>query len=549
VFVQATKSRRNGKTYVTYLVRESFRTPKGPRSRTVCNISQLPDDVRQLVADSLSGRTFLESDAIELEHALDCGGLAVLVHAWKEMGLNQLLQDIGTERDRALIKAMVFSRLLFPCAKLALKEQAQGTLLAQACGLSADERFDEDDLYAAMDSITGHWCALEKGLAANAFKEPVSLVLYDLTSIYFEGAGPDHIARYGHSRDHRGDRPQIILAVATDTAGTPLHLSVLRGNRADTSTLQNFLKILQRRFGIREAVFVFDGGMSSKINLEGLESEGIGYVTRLSNATLEALLKELPEEAQLELSDSDRLVEFEHEGKRHVIAGGPWRKERDRERREARMAKAESALAKLAAVKRRKPDAQKIASQAGRTLQRLKAHKYFAYRVDESGILRWERKADAIDKESAHDGWYLLHTNLTPAQVDAPGVQRHYKNLLEVEEAFCELKSYLQVRPVFHYKPERVLNHVRICFLAYWISARLARQWRGCGESGEVTRILRQLQTIRLGRISVGKPGSPFLARLTKVPQELNALLAKLDLLHLFAAPPKWANCSDPTKL
>lgn len=541
MFLQATKSRRNGKVYVTYLVRESFRTPKGPRSRTVCNISKLPADIRDLIAGALAGRTFLEAEAIELEHALDYGGLAVLVEAWDTMELDQLLVDVGTARERSLIKAMVFSRLLFPCSKLALKNQACGTLLACACGLSPDESFDEDDLYAAMDSITGHWCALEKGLAAGAFKEPVSLVLYDLTSVYFEGAGPEHIARYGHSRDHRSDRPQIILAVATDTAGTPLHLSVLRGNRADTSTLQSFLKILQRRFGIREAVFVFDGGMSSKINLDALKDEGIDFVTRLSNATLEALLKARPDSQQLELGDSDRLVEIEHEGKRHVIAGGPWRKERDRERREARIAKAEAALTQLASAKRRKPDAQKIASQVGRTLQRLKAHKYFTYRVDESGILHWQRKADAIDAESAHDGWYLLHTSLTPAKADAPGVQRHYKNLLEVEEAFCEFKSYLRVRPVFHRKPERVLNHVRICFLAYWMSARLASQWRTSGETGEVTRILRELQTIRLGQISVGESDASCLTRLTKVPAHLNDLLAKLKLLHLFAAPPKWA--------
>jgi len=130
---------------------------------------------------------------------------------------------------------------------------------------------------------------------------------------------------------------------------------------------------------------------------------------------------------------------------------------------------------------------------------------------------------------------------ITPEQADAPHVQCHYKNLLEVEEAFCELKSYLKVRPVFHYKPERVINHVRICFLACWISARLATQWRTCGETGEVTRILRELQTIRLGQISVGKPGCPFLVRLTKVPAHLNALLAKINLLPLFAAPPKWA--------
>jgi hypothetical protein len=541
VFLQSTTSRKNGKTYVTYLVRESFRTPQGPRSRTVCNISKLPEHVRQLVAESLAGRSFIPADGLELQHAFDCGGLAVLVDAWRSMELDRLLADIGTQRDRSLIQAMVFSRLLFPCSKLALKQEARGTLLASACGLSPDEDFDEDDLYAAMDTITGHWCALEKALAAGAFQQPISLVLYDLTSVYFEGSGPTHFARYGHSRDHRNDRPQIILAVATDTSGVPLHLSVLRGNRADSTTLQNFLTILQRRFGIREAVFVFDGGMSSKLNLEHIQNEGLQFVTRLSNATFESLLKELPQAPQLELGDSQRLMEIEHEGKRHVIAGGPWRKERDRERREVRIAKAEAALTKLAAAKRLKPDAQKIASQAGRTLARLQAHKYFTYHVDESGTLQWARKEDAIASESAHDGWYLLHTNLTTEQADSVGVQRHYKNLLEVEEAFCELKSYLQVRPIFHHKAERVINHVRICFLAYWISARLARQWKAAGQSGEVTAILRQLQTIRLGQISVSDGKTPFLLRLTKVPAELNAILSKLNLLHLFAAPPPWA--------
>ena len=541
MFVQTTKSRRNGKTYLTYLVRKSFRTPDGPRSRTVCNISKLPEEVRSLITQALSGKTFHDAQELELLHALDCGGLAVLVEAWRNLELDELLVGIGTPRDRALIKAMVFSRLLFPCAKLALKQQARGTLLASACGLSPDETFDEDDLYAAMDTITGNWCALEKGLAAGTFPQPVSLILYDLTSVYFEGAGPEHFARYGHSRDHRKDRPQIILAVATDTQGTPLHLSVLRGNRADTSTLQGFLKILQRRFGITEAVFVFDGGMSSKINLQAIEDEGLNFVTRLSNATLEALLKELPESQQLELGDADRLLEIEHEGKRMVIAGGPWRKERDRQRRETRLAKAEAQLGKLASVERKKPDAQKIASQVGRMLERLKAHKYFSYRVDASGKLRWERKTHVIADESAHDGWYLLRTNLQSERTDAAGVQGHYKNLLEVEEAFCELKSYLKVRPVFHRKPQRVLNHVRICFLAYWISARLAKQWRALGETGEVTRILRELQTIRLGQISLGKTQVPALTRLTQVPPELNSLLAKLKLLPLFAAPPKWA--------
>jgi hypothetical protein len=540
VFVQVTKSRRGTKVYESFLVRESFRTSQGPRSRTVCNIAGLPPVVRQLVTEALAGQRHVPAGQIALQQALDFGGLAVLVEAWQQLGLDRLFAAIGSPRQRSLLQALIFARLLFPCAKLALAERAAGSLLAPACGLPADEGFDEDDLYDAMDALTGHWCALEKGLAGETFKEPISLVLYDLTSVYFEGHGPAHFGRYGHSRDHRSDRPQIILAVATDTRGVPLHLSVLRGHRADTTTLQGFVKILRRRFQIREAVFAFDGGMSSKLNLEELEKSGLKFVTRLSNATLEKLLTELPQDQQLELADTGKLMEIVHEGKRHIVAGGPWRRQRDQERRAARILKAEAALTKLAAVKRRRPNAQKIASQAGRTLQTLKAHKYFSYEVDAAGVLRWARKEEVIAAERAHDGWYLLHTNLLAAEASPGRVQGHYKNLLEVEEAFCELKSYLRVRPVFHWRPDRVINHVRLCFVAYWLSARLATQWRACGERGEVTRLLRQLQTIRLGTFQCGGTSAPHLA-LTAVPPELNALLEKLKLLHLFAGAPDWA--------
>ena len=417
MFVQVTKSRRGDKVYATYLVRESFRTPQGPRSRTVCNITNLPPEVRQLVSDSLAGHSFTPAPAeIHLHQALDYGGLAVLVEAWQQHGLDRLFAGFGTPRQRSLLQALIFSRLLFPCAKLALAQRAAGTLLAPACGLPLDEPFDEDELYEAMDALTGHWCALEKGLAAAAFKEPVTLVLYDLTSVYFEGKGPKHLGRYGHSRDHRGDRPQIILAVATDRRGVPLHLSILRGHRADTTTLQGLVKILRRRFAIREAIFSFDGGMSSRLNLEELEKSGLKFVTRLSSATLAGLLRALPQDQQLELADADKVLEIVHEGKRHVIAGGPWRRQRDQERREARLAKGEAALRKLAALRRLKPEAQKLASQAGRTLERLKAHKYFSYQVDAAGTLQWARKEEIIAAERAHDGWYLLHTNLAPEE-------------------------------------------------------------------------------------------------------------------------------------
>jgi hypothetical protein len=537
VFVQITKSaRKNGKTYLSYLVRESFRTPSGPRSRTLCNITDLPPPTRDLIAASLQGQDFLPAEPCRLDQALDYGGLAVLNQAWSRFGLDELLGDIGSERQRGLLKAVIFSRLLFPCPKLSLAQKAQGTWLAGACGLDPEESFDEDDIYYAMDQLNGQWVTLEKQLYQRAFAPGVRLVLYDLTSVYFEGQGPEHLARYGHSRDHRADRPQIILAVATDAEGVPLHVAVLRGNRNDTQTLQGLLYTLRRRFGLAEATFVFDGGMSSRLNLLAMDEAHLGFVTRLSAATLQNLTAELGLEKQLELGDRQRLLEVTHEGKRYVIAGGPWRQQRDLERRQCRIDKAQKELKRLAAVSRKKVDAQKLASQVGRALLRLKAHKYFTYRVEATGQLLWEQKADLIAQEAQQDGWYLLHTNEPLERCSTEQVLGHYKGLLDVEEAFCELKSYLEVRPVHHRRPDRVVNHVRLCFLAYWLSARLGGEWRAKGVSEEVPRILRHFQTIRVGRLQMGPHVHSTL--MTQIPKNLNDQLQQLGLASLFATPP-----------
>jgi transposase len=538
VFVQTTtSSRKNGKTYVSYLVRESFRTPQGPRSRTVCNITDLPVPTRDLIAASLKGQDFLPAGQVQLHAALDYGGLAVLNDAWARFGLGELFANIGSRRQRGLLQAVIYGRLLFPCAKLSLAQKAQGTWLAQACGLDPKESFAEDDIYAAMDQLTGHWVGLEKQLYQRAFPQAVRLVLYDLTSVYFEGHGPAHLAKYGHSRDHRSDRPQIILAVATDSEGLPLHVSVLRGNRNDTQTLQGLLHTLRRRFGIKEATFVFDGGMSSQLNLEALTAASLAYVTRLSAATLHRLVEELALEKQLELGDRQKLMEITHQGKRYVIAGGRWRQQRDQERRQSRIDQAQAELKRLAAVKRKKMDAQKLASQVGRSLQRLKAHKYFTYQVDAQGVLQWERKEELIAQEAQQDGWYLLHTNEPVQKCSGEQVLGHYKGLLEVEEAFCELKSYLEVRPVHHWRPDRVVNHVRLCFLAFWLSARLGREWRARGEAEEVPRVLRHLQTIRVGQLQMGQ--NIHRTVMTQIPENLNDQLRKLGLAALFASPPK----------
>jgi transposase len=541
MFVQATKSRRQNKTYISYLVRESFRTAQGPRSRTVCNISALPPEVRELITLALSGKSLVALEELELSGALDYGGLAVLRDGWQRFGLERLFADIAQGRQRGLLQAMIFGRILFPSAKLALAEHARGTLLAAACGLEQQsETFDPDDLYETMDVLNGRWVSIEKQLYAEAFPQAVSLVFYDLSSVYFEGSGPEGLGAFGHSRDHREDRPQVLLAVATDTEGVPIHLEVLRGNRADTTTLRALLNTLKRRFGIQKAVFVFDNGMSSALNLETMRKEDLHFVTRLSSTSLRELVAQLPRDMQPQLWDRTNLLELTVEGKRYVIAGGEHRQQRDLARRRARLEKAERELKRLAAVRRKKPNPQKLASQAGRALQRLKAHKYFQYWIDEQGKLLYHKNHELIQAEQSLDGLYLLHTSLEPAQCSKEQVLGNYKNLQTVEEAFCQLKSYLEVRPVFHWRPDRVRNHVRLCFIAYWLCARLSIEWRAKGEKGEVPRLLRQLQSIRVGYLKIAGKDSNRL--LTQIPPQLNLLLGRLGLLTLFAQPPAWAS-------
>ncbi|HEY0793718.1 MAG TPA: IS1634 family transposase [Chthoniobacterales bacterium] len=540
MFVQATKSKRGNITYVSYLVREAFRTPAGPRSRTVCNITALPPEARDALAAALAGTPCVPLEGLSLSSALNYGGLAVLRDAWARFGLNHVLAALPDPRQRALLQAMIFGRILSPCSKRALADAAHGTLLAAACGLDqATEAFDEDDLYDAMDALNGRWVPLEQALYGAAFPAAVSLVLYDLTSVYFEGKGPAGFSEYGYRRDHWPDRPQVLLAVATDAHGVPIHVEVLRGNRADTETLRGLLHTLRRRLGIREAVFVFDGGMSSRLNLEALRAEELPFVTRLSAASLPAVLAALPQDAQPLLWDRTSLVEVTLEGKRYVIAGGEERRHRDRARRQARLQKAEAELTRLAAVRRNKVDPQQLASQAGRALQRLQAHQYFDYRVDEQGRLCWQPKQALLDAEQSRDGLYLLHTGLTPAQGSPGQVLGHYKNLMAVEEAFCHLKTYLEVRPVCHFRPDRVRNHVRLCFLAYWLCARLGQEWRAKGQTVDVPRLLRRLQAIRVGTVTLA--GKAVRRLLTQIPAELNAVLEPLGLLALFAQPPRWA--------
>ena len=540
MYVQKIKSKRNGKVYLTYLIKESYRTEKGPRSRTICNITSLPSEIRDAIVAQLKGKKVVEENLIGLCDAKDFGGIAVLHHFWDHFGMDNALEHIADQRSRKLIKAMVFARILFPGSKLSLSTEAMQTVLAEACGLDSNEVFDEDHLYGAMDALNGNWSDLEKALYKNHIK-PVDVVLYDLTSVYFEGNGPKNDAKFGHSRDHRSDRKQVLLAVATTSSGLPVHLEVLRGNRNDNSTLLGLLKTLRRRFGITEATFCFDGGMSSRFNLEKMDAQDLRFVTRQSNETLKSLITQLPSQQQPNLWDRTKLMEFTIDNRRYVIAGSEERKHRDQQRRQSRIHKAKMELKRLSEIKRKNVDAQKLASQIGRALQRLKAHKYFDYKINEKAKIEWALKNEIVEREQATDGYYLLVTNITDTAYSKEEVCQSYKNLLVVENAFRSLKTYLEVRPIYHYRQDRVRNHVRICFLAHWLQSQIAQKWRQLKINDEVPLVLRKLQKIRIGTLVLGE--NTTTRRMTQIPCQLQELIGKLEIHTVFNKLPPWA-CS-----
>jgi hypothetical protein len=541
MYVQTSKTTIKGKTYECKTVRESYRTAKGPRSRLVCNISKLPGYVQQAVEQLLKAPdgSLVASESLGISEALGFGGIAVLHDAWNRYRLDNVLAGVDDEAKRARIKAMVFGRILFPGSKLSLKRNSADSALAASCGLSQED-LDEDRLYEAMDALSGNWVGIEKGLYSEAFPGGVTLVLYDLTSSYFEGAKDKSLAAYGYSRDHRDDRPQVILALATGADGVPIHMEVLKGNRADNRTLLPLVANLKRRFGISRAVFSFDGGMSSSINLDQMRADELDYVTRLSTSTFKSLLASLPVDNQPELWDRSSLAEFESDGIRYVVAGSEYRRQRDQERRESRIAKGRLGMEAFNRMNRKRVDVQKLAVQIGKMLDRAKAGKYFAFHVGSDGKAIWEEKTDLVEAERRLDGWYLLTSSLKQDDAPKEAVFAHYRNLLEVEDAFRETKTYLEMRPIYHQKDDRVRNHIRICFLAYWITARLRTEWRLKKERREVAMVLRELQQIKVGRLKIND--KPFKVVLTDIPRKLYARLEYLGLLHLFQRAPAWAS-------
>jgi hypothetical protein len=458
------------------LLRESYREEGKVKSRTLANISDWPEAKIESLRRVLAGETLvpLGEQRFAITRALAHGHVAAALGTVRRLGLDKILPN-GPERRARLILAMIVARIVEPAAKLATARQLSEATAAHSLGavLGLGE-VDEDELYAALDLLGRSQASVEKVLAERHLKDGV-LVLYDVTSSYLEGRRCE-LAQFGYSRDHRGDRPQIVFGLLCTPQGCPVAVEVFEGNLGDPTTLAHQVKKLRTRFRLKRIVLVGDRGMITKARIDAdLAPAGFDWITALRAPAIKALATE-GGPLQLSLFDERDMAEIvsdDYPGERLIVCRNPeLAAERGRKRAELLDA-TETALVKIRAMteKKRNPlrGADKIALKVGAVIDRRHMAKHFDLAITETG-LAWSRKAEAIAAEAALDGVYVIRSSLPGDGFPAADLVLAYKGLSHAERGFRDIKSGdLDVRPIHHRRAHRVRAHVFLCMLAYYV--------------------------------------------------------------------------------
>jgi len=334
------------------------------------------------------------------------------------------------------------------------------------------------EIYDALDWLLKRQKRIENKLARKHLSDGV-LVLYDVSSSFYTGHESD-LVRYGHSRDHRRDRPQIVYGLLCDADGRPIAVEVFPGNTADPKTFTRLVSTVRQRFGIRQLVLVGDRGMitSKRIDEDLRDVEGLAWISALRSDAIRKLVRE--ETIQPSLFDERDLAEVtsdEFPGERLVVCRNP-RLAEDRARvREELLKATEEKLEQITQATQRERNPlqgeSEIGIRVGRVLEKSKVGKHFDHEITETGFT-WSRNEERIAAEAALDGLYVVRSPVSPENLSSEQVVESYKRLARVERAFRCLKTVdLQVRPIYHHEDDRIKAHVFLCLLAYYVEWHL----------------------------------------------------------------------------
>ena len=479
VHVATIKREYKGKTYVTHLLRHTYREDGKVKHLTLGNISDLPDDLIDVIRKRLAGEPLpAENDELQIVRSLPHGHVAAVLGTLRKIGLDRLITSRPC-REARLVVAMIVLRIIAPGSKLAnltgLQPETAEHTLAQELQLTDIEK---PELYEAMDWLLKRQNRIENKLAKKHLADG-TLILYDVSSSYYTGRQSE-LVKMGYSRDGKPGEPQIVYGLLCAPDGCPVAVEVFSGNTADPTTFTAQVHRIRKRFGLTRVVLVGDRGMitSKRINEDLRDVEGLDWITALRNASI----KKLAEQGTIEpsLFDERDLAEVtsdDYPGERLVVCRNPLLADERARKRQELLAAAEKKLdAIVKAVSREKKPLRgkdQIGLRVGRELKSTKMQKHFELKIEEDSF-SYQRHEEQILQEAALDGLYVVRTSLSEETLSAEQTVSAYKDLSQVEWAFRSLKTMdLHVRPIYHWKDDRIKSHVFLCMLAYYVEWHL----------------------------------------------------------------------------
>ncbi len=567
MFIRPCHRTKNGKRHAYWVLVESVRTDRGPRQRTVAYLGQLDEagrlgvkraaqgnrqsgeDQLQLWEDNSPAPEWVEVNtaAVRVENQLDFGGPWLAMEVIRKLQLDKLFKSVmprGGEdipwAKMALVLAI--SRLCNPSSELFIAEHYyQSTAMPELLGIPAD-KINQQRLYRALDKVLPHKEALEKHLKnrlGSLFNLEYDLLLYDVTSTYFEGeceANP--MAQRGYSRDNRSDCKQVCIGLVVSKCGMPLGYEVFEGNRNDVKTWREIVTTMEARYGKADRIWCGDRGMMSKDNIEFMESGNRRYIIGASKGTLKKFERELLEEDWRTIRDGleVKLCPSPDGGQEtYILCRSEDRREKEKAMHERFEKRIDVALAKVqASCRKRKWKKEVIDRRIGKIMaHNSRAAGLFEVEVKQChgrAVVSWTKNEKWRDWATLNEGCYLLRTNVT--DWSAEDLWRAYIQLTEAEAAFRIHKSDLRIRPVWHQKRDRVLAHILVCFLAYVLWKTLHQMTKAAGLGDEPRRIFEELGKISLVDVVLPtRKGPEIRRRCVRRPTAHQAIL--LDRLSL----------------
>ena len=476
VHVVTTQRTYKGRQYVTHLLRRSYREGNKVKNETLGNLSHLPEDVIDLVRRSLRGESFVPAnERLEIVASKPHGDVDAVLRAMRRLDFSSLLSSRPC-REVDLVVGMVVARIVAPDTKLATTRWWQTRTLAEDLNVG---KVDEDDLYSAMDWLLERRDVIERKLAARHLK-PGGLVLYDLSSSYFEGKCCP-LAALGNNRDGKKGKLQVNYGLLTDKRGCPVAVSVFSGDTGDTTTFLPQVRKLRDAFCLEQMVLIGDRGMISSASIAELRAEDFGWITALKSAQIHTLIE--GGQLQLGLFDQRNLVEISHPdfpGERLIACRNPELAKLRAHKREALIAATSEELEKVRSMVARGKlkGSGEIGVRVGKVVNKYKVAKHFELSIADDSFA-FSLRREQIVAEAALDGIYVIRTGVPKRTMSSGDAVRNYKALSSVERAFRSLKTVdLKVRPIHHHLETRVRAHIFLCMLAYYVEWHMRETWR-----------------------------------------------------------------------